>query len=115
MDVRNYRKGKPDKKKGRDAVFRTIGFFAAGVAQSLFTDHPWWTGTILSFGLFVMFFDYIMAWGMSKRLDYLGKTAWTDRLIGWMAWPYILFIRGWVFAVALTFYYDLHKVLYGNF
>src|SRR5688572_19126555 len=81
LDIRNYRKGKRDKKKGRDAIIRTAGFLAAGILQSLFTDHPWWTGTLLSFGIFVMFFDYIMALGMSKRLDYLGQTAWTDRMI----------------------------------
>jgi hypothetical protein len=114
LDIRNYRKGRPDKKKGRDAVFRVLAMLLLGAACTVLTGKTWWQGALLSAGIFVMFFDYLMAWGMSKRLDYLGKTSVTDKMISWMPWFAVLFFRGIIFAICATIYYDLHKVVYGN-
>jgi hypothetical protein len=115
VDVRDFKKGKRDKKKGRDVVFRCAGFLLAGVLQALLTDYSWWQGAILSGGIFILLFDIIVGYGMTGRPFFLGKTSQTDRWLNFMPWFMILFFRGIIFVACATVYYDLDKVLYGNF
>jgi hypothetical protein len=115
VDVRDFREGKRDKKKGRDVVFRILGMIFVGIIQSRFTDYSWWQVAILSGGIFILLFDMVVGYGMTKRLFFLGKTSQTDRWLNFMPWFMILFFRGIIFVACATVYYDLDKVLYGNF
>lgn len=114
LDLKNYKKGKPDKKKGRDMVFRIIGMLVASVIVSLTGGESWWQSALLSGGLFVMFFDVIMAVAMKKKFWYLGTTSRIDRALGSLPWIYVMLIRGFIFVCTATIYYDLDKVLYGR-
>lgn len=123
VDVRDFRKGKRDKKKGRDMVFRIVGMFLVGAIQALFTDYSWWQGAILSGGIFVLVFDILVGFLMTaksgrtltQRLFYLGKTSQSDRWLNFMPGFMILFFRGIIFVACATAYYDLDKIIYGNF
>lgn len=107
---KEYLKGIADK-KGLDVVIRLGGFIAAGVIVSLFTTQYWWQGAILSLGIYIMIFDYIMGTLIKKNPFYLGTTSWTDRLIGWMPWFTILILRGILFAATVQVYYQLDLII----
>lgn len=122
-DVKEWKNNIRDK-KGLDVVFRVLGMTLVGIFQSWFTDISWWQGAILSAGIFILTFDYIMGyfltkhkkgWSLTKRLTFLGTTSRIDRFLREIHWPFVLFFRGIIFAVCITAYYDLHKIIYGNF
>lgn len=109
VDYLDHKKGKRDKKT-LDVILRVAAFVAVGFIAAPTDGKTWWQGAILSLGLFVMFFDYIMGYLLTKNPFFLGKTSKTDSLwvrigpIGGIIW------RGVLFATALKFYYAWDQI-----
>lgn len=112
-DIREYKKGKRDDKKKDVYVRGGIALGASWLVSLLNPNVTILQALALSIGIFVMFFDYIVAYGMTKRLTFLGTTAKTDGLwarigpLGGLLW------RSIIFATCLIVYYDLDKVIHG--
>jgi hypothetical protein len=114
VDLREIKKKGTDKRKGNDMIWRAVLCLWCGFVQSWITDYSWWQGAILSGGIFLLTFDYIMALCLGKKFHYLGTTSHIDRFLRDFHWPYVLFVRGLIFVATATVYYDLYKVLYGR-
>lgn len=98
-----------------DLKMRAALMIVAGIAVSLLDPgHAAWQGVILSLGIFVMFFDYLMGFLLTKNPFYLGETSQTDSW--WAAIPLhgALLWRGILFVSAITAYYDLAKIISYN-
>ena len=106
----NY-KPKGDNHVG-DLVMRGALMVVMGIiAHFIDPQYMWWQGSILSLGIFIMFFDFIMGYLLTKNPLYLGKTSQTDRKLVGLSGFATIFCRGILFASAVTTYYQLEKVI----
>ncbi len=104
IDKIDFKKGKKDKKI-LDIILRAGALLPLTYLTSHIDHKTMWQGYVLAIGLYVMFFDYIIAWLMFKNPFYLGKTSKLDQLWA-MCGPIGGFvIRGILFGICLTAYY----------
>lgn len=115
-DYKSAKKGKKDK-KGLDVLYRGIYYVGVGLILHWTKAIPqqFWQFVLLGIGSYVMFFDYLTGILFGHNPFYLGKTSQTDSF--WNHIPVIAGIlwRGIVFASCLTAFYDLNKIIYGNY
>jgi len=71
---------------------------------------------ILSFGVFVLFFDYALNllrglnwWYVDEGLD--GKQSLTDRIYTMLPWYGILFLKFWIFLLGFSVYFFISYVV----
>src|SRR5690242_6032100 len=97
-DYIDFKRGKEDKKRF-DVFLRSLLTISVGVAASYINglDFNWLQGIVMSFGVFVMFFDYIMGYLLTGDPFFLGETAETDKEMTRMPEKRLLLYRGIVF------------------
>lgn len=83
-------------------VAALVNFFITGVSV--------WQGVLLGGSVFWLTFDYALNVACGRKFFYMGKSSWMDKKIGWIPWPWLLFIKLWIFGVGIGFYYHLDKI-----
>jgi len=116
--ITDYRDNKKEKKdrKALDVLYRAVWYTAVGIVLHItgIMSQTFWQFAILGLGSYVMVFDYIMGYLLKKNIFYVGTTSKLDQLWGFVPpWGSVI-IRGIIFASALTAFYDLSKIIYGN-
>lgn len=110
IDIKRF--GTDRHKSTGDLLVRGSALFFAGfLAHLISPDKAIWQGAVLALGMFVMFFDYIMGYLLTKNPFYLGKTSQSDRFLSEMPWYGILFFRGVLFVSTIATYYQLDKIV----
>lgn len=110
-DTAEFRKNIRDK-KGQDTIIRGLLMILVALLDCLFVnkDVSFWQSLFLSFGIFVMFFDYVMGMILTKNPFFLGTTSQTDRFWSFIPWYCGLLVRGTVFAIAVILYEHLELI-----
>ncbi len=110
-DYKEHKKKPGDNHVG-DLIMRGIMMVVMGViAHFINPEYAWWQGTILSIGIFVMFFDYAMGVLLTKNPFYLGTTSQTDSILRKSPWFSLLIVRGLLFVASIITYYQLDKIV----
>jgi len=103
-DVKEWRKDERDKKT-RDVIIRAVMMALVALLDYLFVGkQTFWQSYLLSVGIFVMFFDYIMGIYLTKNPFFLGTTSKTDGIWQFLPWYLGLLVRGTLFAMSYCIY-----------
>jgi hypothetical protein len=116
-DVKEWRKDERDKKT-RDVIIRGLMMVLVALIDCLFVGkESFWQGYILSIGLFVMFFDYIMGIYLTKNPFFLGTTSQTDSIWKFLPWYLGVLVRGTFFAATIILYqyWDIIRFLFKHY
>lgn len=99
-------------KKGQDVIIRGVIMITVAALDCLVVnpEAAFWQSLLLTFGIFVMFFDYIMGILLTKNPFFLGTTSQTDRFWRFIPWYCGLLVRGTVLAIAVILYKYLELV-----
>lgn len=102
VDHKNDRRDK----KAQDVMGRGILIWLAGIIMyGGFGAPSVWQSMGLSLGIFVFFFDYIIAYLLTKSLKFLGSTSKSDRFLKRFSPKQLLLARGLFFASTVAIYY----------
>lgn len=105
-----------DYDKDKDTIKRVILMAASSLLTMALTDRTW-SPWLMTFGIFMFFFDYVVTYYLIKNkvveikgatwFNYLGKIGRFDNFKVWkrMRPGYRLLIRTIIFAAALIFYF----------
>ena len=105
-DYNEWRKEKRDKKR-EDVAIRGCLMGVAAVINTHLIDPSVmaWQGFMLSAGIFIFHFDYIMGYLLTKNPFFLGTTSQTDIFLKSLSGLLGLFGRGILFAIGIFIYY----------
>ena len=105
-DYKDYKNGTKDNKP-MDVVLRglLILFVSFVVKQFQPADVPLWHIFLLGFGVYIMFFDFIMGYLIKGNIFYLGSTSKLDKALKVLPLEGIVLFRGIIFVSTIAIYY----------